>query len=271
MPEPRSSTCQPWATVADVCAPCDDYAGDAVLLDDCLQIASDLLFQLSGRQFPGVCEVTVRPWAPCACNSWLPYGRNINSLQDFLAWRIRLGGACSCTPYSLDLGDYPIVGVSEVKVDGVVIDPGDGVATGYRIDNYRSLVRLPDPVTGYRGVWPCCPVIDLPDTAQGTFSVTYSYGQSPPPGGVRAAATLGCQLALACISSNDCRLPQRVQSITRQGVSMVMLDPFDFLEDGKTGLFDVDLWLRSVNPGKLARPPAVLSPDDVRFRKPTWP
>ena len=95
------------------------------------------------------------------------------------------------------------------------------------------------------------------------FSVDFDYGFAPPPAGVRAAADLACQLALSCdpATVGECKLPQRVTSITRQGVSMVVLDPFDFLEEGRTGVYTVDLFLKTYNPTRNRRPPAVWSPD----------
>lgn len=278
MPEPTdppAGVLEPWATVADVCAPCNTYEFDQALLGDMLDVASDLLFQLSGRQFPGHGTATIRPWSPCRCNGWSPFlwaggifaSQTLYGPEGYQAWRAR--GGCDCTPWQTDLGLFPVLAVTEVKVDGSVVDPGDGVSTGYRVDDWRTLVRLPDPATGLRGVWPCCPIIDLPDTARGTFSVTATYGRRPPAGGVAAAAFLACQLALACTpGAAGCQLPQRVTSVVRQNVSMIVLDPMAFLEDGKTGLYSVDLWLKSVNPGKLSRPPAVLSPDNRRFRRP---
>jgi hypothetical protein len=48
-------------------------------------------------------------------------------------------------------------------------------------------------------------------------------------------------------------LPERVQTITRQGVTVGFLDPQDFLEKGRTGITMIDLWLRSVNPRGISR------------------
>ena len=56
-----TSSCSVWASVDDVCSPCDDYSFPAGLLDDMLAVASDILFELSGRRFPGSCSDIVRP------------------------------------------------------------------------------------------------------------------------------------------------------------------------------------------------------------------
>jgi hypothetical protein len=44
MAAPETSTCDPWATIADVPSPCDDYTFDTVLLED-------VLFGFTGRQW----------------------------------------------------------------------------------------------------------------------------------------------------------------------------------------------------------------------------
>jgi hypothetical protein len=125
----------------------------------------------------------------------------------------------------------------------------------YRIDDYRYLVRTDGEA------WPCCQdLLADPVNDDNTFSVSYTYGSAPPAAGVLAAADLACELAKSC-AGQECTLPSRVQSITRQGMSMVLLDPFDFLERGKVGIYTVDLFLRAYNPSGLRRPSRVLSPD----------
>lgn len=267
MTEPRQGVCAPWATEADVCAPCTGYDFDPLTLADALLAASDVLFSLSGHRFPGECEDVVRP-----AGSW--DGIDLWRLRRlYPGWDSSVGGlwpgwdgincgcggrrvGCSWLP-EIDLGPLPVTGVTEVLVDGETVDPST-----YRVDEYRWLVRTtPNPETPNQG-WPCCQALDMPATQVGTFQVTYTYGTPPPALGVSAAAALACQLALSCDpnGAEDCRLPERVTSITRQGVSMVVIDPFDFLDAGKTGIYEVDLFLKSVNPAGLHRPPAVIAP-----------
>lgn len=160
---------------------------------------------------------------------------------------------CGCGSLSsISLAPAPIDAVSEVKVDGQVLDAG-----AYRVDNHRWLVR-----TDGEG-WPCCQRLDRADTEPETFSVAYTYGRTPPPMGVRAAAVLACELAMACHDETvgKCKLPKSVQSITRQGVTMV-LAPSDFLDrNGKVGIYEVDLFVRTYNPARLQRRASVMSPD----------
>lgn len=231
--------CAPWATIADACAPCDAYDFDATLFEDFADVASEILFELSGRQYTGVCttDPPVRPCAP-AC-------------------RRRHDECRTCgTMHQIPLRT-PVVSVDQVKVDGAVLD-----SSLYRVDDERWLVRLPDP-SGSNPGWPRCQRMDRADTEDDTWSITYQHGLAPPDMGVRAAAKLACELALACdpTTASECQLPERVTTIVRQGVTLTLLDPQDFLNDGRTGVYEVDLFLRTVNPHKLQRSATVWSPD----------
>lgn len=230
MAAPTQSVCAPWATIADVCSPCDDYEFDVALLEDKLAIASDLLFDLSGRRWAGECSETVRP----------------------VVGRCASRDACRCSGVSeIRLGGSPLVEITTVKIDGVELDPSE-----YRIDDHSTLVRVGDR-------WPTCQNMNLADTEVGTFSVDYVYGIAPPPGGVAAAAALGCQLAMACSPETlgACRLTDRAISVTRQGVTKALRDPSQMFPKGLTGLNEVDLWLESLRFGQRQRPATVVVPE----------
>lgn len=216
MSAPCVDVCTPWATEADLCPPCDGYDFDAQLLDDMLAFASDVLYRLSGRRFAGSCQDTVRP-VLCGCRST----------------------SCSCENLSqISLGQYPITEVTEVKVDGETLVAD----VDYRVDNFRWLVRLPDE-DGSRNHWPSRQRLDLASSEEDTFEVTFTYGVPPPTAGRLAAAELACHLALACVGSDDCRLPKRVRSVSRQGVTIDTVDPQTFLEKGRIGLTLCDIFL----------------------------
>jgi hypothetical protein len=235
------STCDPWATIADVGSPCSAYDFDQVLLEETLQIASDVLYNFTGRQWPGQCQTTVRPCGyrqpdSCGCLS---------------------STTCACSRLSeLDLPGS-VVSIDQVKIDGVVVS-----SDRYRVDDYRHLVYLPED-GGDRDGWPCCQRLDLADTEDDTWSVTYTYGQDPPLGGLRSAASLGCQLALAFdpTTSASCRLPKRVTSLSRQGISMAILDPLTLFAEGLTGLTEVDMWVQSTIVGAKRRRASVWVPE----------
>jgi hypothetical protein len=105
----------------------------------------------------------------------------------------------------------------------------------------------------------------LPDTEEGTWSVSLTYGREPPQIALDAAAELACEMIKARIGQ-ACRLPQRMTSLTRQGVSMSFIDPMSFFKEGRTGIYLLDLAIRALNPRLLARAPGVYSPDAPSWR-----
>ncbi len=276
MSAPIQSTCGLWAELSDLPEPCSDYESQlgTTLLDECLQAASDVLFQLSGRQFSGSCSDCVRPTAryvsygdPMWWNQELYGGTSSFWLAPGLINGLLWNGTCSCNKTNrtgctliseITLGGYPVTQIDKVLVDGVELVNG----TDYRIDDFRWLVRLPDSDGNPQG-WPCCQNMLLPSTEPDTFEVTFTYGVPPPVLGKMAAAKLACELAKSTDPDlvGQCQLPQRVTSITRQGVSMVLLDPMTFIKDGKTGIYIVDMFLQSVNPKGLTARAEVISPD----------
>jgi hypothetical protein len=66
---------------------------------------------------------------------------------------------------------------------------------------------------------------------------------------------------------DDCALPDRVTSVTRQGISYTILDNQDFLENFRTGIYVIDLFLKTANPAKALAPSKVFSPDMPRARR----
>jgi hypothetical protein len=245
-----SGPCTAWATPGDVIDDPRATGLDPDSLTTWLDVASELLYAFSGRQFAGVCADLVRPckryykmdavpfwwrWVP----SWGTYTIN-NPHRDAGAGPMG----------EITLGAYPLRDIVEVRIDGAVVDP-----TLYRIDDRRWLVRL-DGLG-----WPT--VQDLagdPMTDPNTFSVAFEWGQAPPVGGVEAAKTYAIELAKGA-SGNPCNLPERVQSVQMQGVSFALLDPMAFLDKGRTGIYAVDVWLNAVNPHNLKRRSSVISPD----------
>jgi len=269
-----SETCQPWATTADVCSPCDDYEFSSVLLGDCLQWASDILYDLTMRRWPGLCEETVRP---CGAEyAWPTNPRPAYSPWYGWAWWQTAGGcgctnaaSCGCHHHSeLRLPRNPVDASSVVvTIDGAVVNPAR-----YRVDDGFRLVYQPESTSAARQGWPCCQDLSLPAGEANTWTVEYGYGQLPPIGGVMSAAQLGCQLALSCQPETigRCRLPKRVTSITRQGITVAaVLDPLELFGQGLTGLPEVDLWVASVNRGQANRGASVGVPNTRRpsFRR----
>lgn len=271
MSTPAGSTCAPWATIGDVCAPCSGYDFDVSPLEDwALQMASDVLFNLTRRQWPGECSEI---WRPCRPDGVSCYGGSFAVSE--VVGRLGLdayatsdgrplpgwtsGQSCSCGSLSeVTLPGYPVVSIDEVRVDGLVVAP-----SSYRVDDRRRLVGV-RRLDGTLQTWPICQRLDLADTEPRTWSIAYSFGEAPPIGGIRSAATLACQLVLACAPdpkiAGQCRLPKRVTSITRQNLTVAVLDPMSLFADGLTGLAEVDLWVQSERRGNDDRRASVFDP-----------
>lgn len=98
--------------------------------------------------------------------------------------------------------------------------------------------------------------------------ISYSYGAPPPALGRMAALQLAKQFYLVWTGREDeCELPERVTSVTRQGVSWVLMDNQQYLDDLRTGIYIVDMFLRSVNPGKATQKAKIFSVDMPRGRR----
>jgi hypothetical protein len=92
--------------------------------------------------------------------------------------------------------------------------------------------------------------------------LTYAFGSTVTASAQRAVLYLARQLWLECHpGQGECELPERVTSVNREGLSYTIFDPMTFLDQGRTGLPRVDLWLASVNPSKAKRRSAVYTPD----------
>jgi hypothetical protein len=240
--------CTPWIVAEDVAAVCDAIdSTDPSVYDTAALQASQVLYELSGRQFSGECgPVTVRPCrGGCVC--WVP-GRTI----DWQGW-----GNCRCGHLSrVKLAGWPVREITEVKIDGDVIDPSE-----YRLDGRKWLTRMVD-ADGKHQRWPGCQDLDRPDTVERTFAVSYTFGQDPPQAGLDAAAEFACAVAPAIASGGgECALPPGTVRVTRQGVEIDLAG----LRSQRTGLPSVDSFLSVYNPSGLRRRSAIFSPDIAPF------
>lgn len=85
-----------------------------------------------------------------------------------------------------------------------------------------------------------------------TVDVVYQYGSPPPPTIQNAINALAREFVLSEADSSECRLPTRVTSVQRQGMSWTIIDPQQFLDQGRTGVYDIDIALRAAGPkGRL--------------------
>jgi hypothetical protein len=253
--------CTPWITGDDVAACCDVESSSGAQFDQAAEAASDLLFQLSGRQFAGECERTVRPGCEgCMCGyQVLSRGYVIGPWNyGYPLWDYCDTCSIACAPSMVKLAGVPVREVSEVLVDGDVV-PADE----YTILNSRYLVRLDN------GHWPWEQNLTLPDTDDHTFSVTYTYGADPPELGVMAAAQLGCQLYAACPGgSGECVLPAGTTRVIQQGlvVEKLAFTSWAFRSgEWRTGLGMVDAFLQAYNPRGIQRRPTFYAPGKRQY------
>jgi hypothetical protein len=115
--------------------------------------------------------------------------------------------------------------------------------------------------------WPYDQDLSRPLTgpaAPGTWGVTVESGTPVPTEAKVAAATLGCQLLKLMVGASDCAIPDRVTALTRQGVSLTILDPNQFFKEGRTGITLVDMWLASLDAARTKRRASIVGPESYR-------
>lgn len=253
-----SGPCQPWDPLWGSCtiptaSPC--ATGDAVAM------ATEVMWQATGQQF-GLCTITIRPCRKECSTGWMGYrwydawprswyADIVSGWIPLTCGTCRTG--CSCKQLSEALLPAPVYDVTEVKLDGQVMDPG-----GYRVDDNRFLVRVDG------GLWPVCQDMTQPDTAVGTWSVTCRVGEDVPVLGRQAVGELACEMLKAC-AGEDCLLPANVTSLIRQGVS-VQYPPHTAQELAERGYFG-GLFIQTYNPQRLRGRAVVYDVDAPRFRR----
>jgi len=209
------------------------------------EAASFILWGLSGRKFSGLQLVTER------------YGHTFPGVTMRMA---QLGLLyASVSEASLAFPSFAADFSNRLRLRGRPIrsiDSVTSVATGLEISSDRySLENHTTVVFSFALVE--------------EVEITYTYGTPAPAAGRMAARTLAEQFAMLWGGQEDkCALPDRVTNVTRQGVSWVLLDNQDFIAELRTGIYSVDLFLKTVNPHKATRPAKVFSPDVPRGRRP---
>lgn len=231
-----------------------DYAYDAV------KTASYILWALSGRKFSGTTTVTER--YTCTYDPYLRTGgSSLNywpALVDGEVYNIPAGGGVdrgsahdlmsdgTSVHTKLRLRGRKVIKVHTVRnIDGTIVPPSQ-----YFLQDHSILQGTPN------ASWLAC-----------NIEVTYTYGTPPPSAGRAAARILARELVKLYEGDDTCALPQRVTSVARQGVSYTVLDNQDFIDELKTGVYAVDLFLRASNPDRARARARVFSPDTPRARR----
>ena len=234
--------CSAWASRAAVAACCDGFSEASTEEQDAaIRAATEILFEIADRLYPGECgPVTVRPCSQsCSCWGAWSYGLDYTWDPTRSRWACN-GKVCGCSPTSdVVLAGVPIREITEVLIDGVPLD-----ADEYALMEPNALVRMRDTTApNARNVWPGCQIMDLPETEEGTFAISYTYGADPPQAGRSAAAALACEIWRAC-NGADCALPEGVTRIVRQGVTteLAALTATE-LKMGRTGVASIDSFI----------------------------
>jgi hypothetical protein len=259
VPPAGEGPCTPWITGDDVLACCSVESSSGVTFDEVAASAQSLLFELSGRHFSGLCAAeNVRPCRDnCSCFPFqrLAYasgGSRLLWTGSYWGWGGNGSANCGCGCLSqVKLSGYPVQEITEVKIDGEIVPPSE-----YRLDEKRYLTRMNDTF------WPSCQDLSLPDTEDGTFSVSYVYGTEPPAVAVSAAAQLACELYKEC-AGEVCAMPRGATRITRQGIVIEKLafTNWAFRErTWRTGMPLVDAFLSAYNPAGIMRRPVFWAP-----------
>lgn len=261
--------CWPAPFICDECCSLDLESLDPVLVEMATRWAARFLWVATGRQYGG-CPRTYRP-----CRENCPPQQNCCGgyaprFPRAFPWRapgsldwinISCGKCvrgCQCSQVSeIYLSD--VDQVLNVRIDGVDYDPCSMVAVYDR----SRIVRTDG------GEWPICQELGKTD-GPGTWSITVLQGQCVSPGASLVTGTLMCEFLKACLKRDDCQLPRRLQTITRQGVTLGFNDLFENLGILRTGIFEIDAWIEEQRYVGAATP-SIISPELPQQTELTWP
>ena len=233
----------PWITKEDVAFPESLYA------DTAIEYASYVLYRLTGEKYPGITRT----------KETYVHERNGAQASDPATRQALVGLNIISLPYTLRNPDRlylrgnPVTQVHSVVQNGEVLDPST-----YTLYNHR-FIKMDYPAD-WRSLCSCQDGVD----------VDYSFGANPPAAGRLAASTLANELLILLGEGQSmaCRIPERVRSVSREGISFDMIDPQEFMDDGRTGIWEVDLFIRTANPARAKKQPRLLSPNDAqRYRR----
>ena len=177
----------------------------------------------------GTCPVTIRPCPTeprCGCG-WNPHIRNGQ-------WFNNCPHETVCAPLSEVDIPGPVGYIDSLLIDGDEVD----ITTGdWRLDDGHLLVWQGEGDSPI----PSTQDLNKPDTAVGTWSITYSQSYPVLADGRLAVAYLAAEFAKACQPKGKCRLPRGVTSVVRNGVSFSI--EAGLFPGGLTGIDIVDQYI----------------------------
>lgn len=235
--------------------------GESQYAYDACKTASYLLWGMSGRKYSGITTVTEK-----YVSSYDPYlglGASAKNYQPILVnghvENIRSDGFGRFGEYDF-LGDgtssrsrLRLRGRKVVKIHNMRDQFGNIISpTKYYLSEHSTIIATSGA-----------------NWSPSNVEVTYTYGTPPPTAGKAAARILAIELVKLYEGDDSCALPQRVTSISRQGVSYTLLDSQDFIDELRTGIYAIDLFLKTANPDKARARARVFSPDVSKARRTT--
>lgn len=209
-----------WVSAADVKALVQGSPSDA-LAQEFADEATSILYILSGRKFVGRSTVTV-------------------------GYQVDRRGYVRLNEWA------PVNAITSVTdMDGLSL-----------VDGYGA------PVTASLSPGGTYAILPLSMREQ-MIKLTIDTGANPPVMAVRAAAALAADMlredpryattGLNGAEPTDIRVSTRITSIARQGVTFSYADINDLAKSNLTGIYEVDMFLRAANPGKLRHQPKVVT------------
>lgn len=221
--------CLQWVSRSELDDWCPDCVGDTVaslaLAQACLDEATEQLYILTARMYPGECERTVYWCSPGDCG-------------------VSCCASCSNRP-GIPL-DGPGAEVSEVSYNGTVIP-----STDYAITQDNMLIPT------NRTHWPTHTTLDDNAAIEDQFTITYTFGAPPPLAAKRAVKDLACQMIQNVLLMPGCRISTGATTLSALGTS-VSIDPAAILA---AEIGSVRTLMQLVNPLNERVPTTVYSPD----------
>lgn len=210
-------------------------------IDLSISIARMMLWTRTGRRL-GLCTI-VEDYTPptsglCPVPTFEPGG----------SWEFARSGASM----PIVLLQQPVHSVTSVKIDGVALD-----AASWRLDGNR-LYRLGSS-------WPAPVEIGGAPRVRVEYRWGVALTADHPLYGLAGAAMGEVAMEVwKALSGEPCKLPSRAVSIARQGVTVTLADPQQFVEQGLLGLTIADQLIVAANPGRRRARARVYSPDMPR-------
>lgn len=224
--------------------------------EEASKVASNLLWAMSGRKYSGVTTVTEKYTCTLRNNRMGPsektnspilFGGDVYNIpsSDYDEYSELIADGLS-PDGRIKLRGRPVLEVKALRnANGDILDP-----SGYYLVDHSTLhIKAGTPWT------PC------------NVEITYTYGTPVPVAGKMAARKLALEFARLWSGDENCELPQRVTSVSRQGVSYTIIDNQEFIDELRTGLYEIDLFLKTTNPDNARRKSKVFSPDQPRARR----